>query len=122
MLISSLSFHILHYIKLHEICLDELLRRINNLFCSRFDLLYLILFILTFWLGNFYQQIVLKILITLVYFFVGNFIKLVKKIPKIVKIFNIIYVTKIQYTLNNLVHQWSFLINFFTVNLSISID
>ena len=42
--------------------------RINNLFCSYFDLLYLILFILTFWLANLYQQIVLEILITLVHF------------------------------------------------------
>ena len=70
---------------------NELLRHINNLFCSCFDLLYFILFILTFWLGNLYQQIVLEILITLVYFFVRNFIKLVKKIQKIEKILNIIY-------------------------------
>ena len=50
-----------------HISFNELLRRINNLFCSCSDLLYLILFILTFWLGNLYQQIVLEILITLVH-------------------------------------------------------
>ena len=94
-----------------HISFNELLRRINNLFCSCSDLLYLILFILTFWLGNLYQQIVLEILIIFAgIFFVGNFIKLVKKIQKIEKIFNIIY-----QSLNNLwvlVHKWSFLFNF----------
>ena len=46
----------------------KLLRRVNNLFCNCFGLLYLILSILMFWLRNLYQQIVLEILITVVYF------------------------------------------------------
>ena len=77
--------------KKKKICANTvtLLRRNNNLFFSCVDLLYLISFILIFWLRNLtdsardtdYAGI----------FFVGNFIKLVKKIQKIEKIFNIIY-------------------------------
>ena len=62
-------------------------RRINNLFCSCFDLLYLILFILIFWSRNLYQQIELEILITLVYFFCWKFYKTSKENPEIKKIF-----------------------------------
>ena len=74
-------------------------RRINNLFCSCFDLLYLILFILIFWLRNLYQQTEFEILITLLCFSFGNFIELAKKIQKLRKLLTLfIKVTKIKYT------------------------
>ena len=69
----------------------KLRRRVTNLLCSCFDLLYLILVIQIFWLRNSYQQIDFEILITLVYFLFGNFIKLAKKIQELRNNFNIFY-------------------------------
>ena len=69
----------------------KLRRRVTNLLCSCFDLLYLILVIQIFWLRNSYQQIDFEILIMLVYFLFGNFIKLAKKIQELRNNFNIFY-------------------------------
>ena len=68
---------------MHHISFNELLRRINNLFCGCLDLLYLILFILTFWLGNLYQHRVLEILIIFAgIFFCRKFYKTSEENPK----------------------------------------
>ena len=69
----------------------KLRRGVTNLLCSCFDLLYLILVIQIFWLRNSYQQIDFEILIMLVYFLFGNFIKLAKKIQELRNNFNIFY-------------------------------